>query len=200
MPSHYPPHRSNPTIPHQVRPPGPPQLYHHSHRPLDPSPSGGGSITMPTERTSPAINPPHSDSSMGSKSEPPPPSVYNRPPPQQIPSRFPPTNNTPARHLHMMSPHGMQQPSRTNNMPPYQPSGMPGAYYNSYPPPPQQAMEAGEEMLGYQTSSPYSEQFANEGGTLGENSNSKSFEEESGGEFGGLVSYFSSQREDDLDT
>lgn len=100
----------------------------------------------------------------------------------------------------MMSPHGMQQAPRTNSMPPYPPSGMP-AYYNSYPPPPPQpSMEAGEEMLGYHTSSPYSEQFANEGGALGENSNSKSFEEESGGEFGGLVSYFSSQREDDLDT
>lgn len=50
--------------------------------------------------------------------------------------------------------------------------------------------------------SPYPESYAREGADQpSENSSgAKSFEEEGGGEFGGLVSYFSSQREDDLDT
>lgn len=80
-------------------------------------------------------------------------------------------------------------------MSPYHPT-MPSNYYGAYQP------MANEEVLGnppsYQAQQPYQEQFS--GDSQGAEASGKGFEDESGGEFGGLVSYFSSQREDDLDT
>lgn len=87
--------------------------------------------------------------------------------------------------------------------PPPPPPNMPPSYYGSYGPPP--PLVSGEEALpppaAYQTP-PYPDHYGTDGPGLAisESSNSKGFDDESGGEFGGLVSYFSSQREDDLDT
>lgn len=78
-------------------------------------------------------------------------------------------------------------PSRSN-MPPY-----PGGFFNSYPQPPsQENMDSNES--NYQDQS-YSEQYQGEASE----SSGKEYEEDTG-EFGGLVSYFSSQREDNLDS
>lgn len=89
-------------------------------------------------------------------------------------------------------------------MSPYPPHpSIPPNYYGSYGPPP--PLVGGEEALpppaAYQTP-PYPEHYSTDGPGLAisENSSSRGFDEEPGGEFGGLVSYFSSQREDDLDT
>lgn len=101
----------------------------------------------------------------------------------------------PVRPMPMMPPH-LQQPR--SNLPPYH-SNIPPTFYGSYPP--NSNIEGNDESLPsaqYQ-GSPYPEHYSGEGSVASENSN-KEFEEESGGEFGGLVSYFSSQREDDLDT
>lgn len=75
-------------------------------------------------------------------------------------------------------------------MPPSYPPP-PNSYYGgaTFVPPPEDA------PIPYQDS-PYSDQY--EDAPVQENSNGKSPEQESG-EFGGLVSYFSSQHEDDLD-
>lgn len=175
--------------PHPMRPAPPamhPHLY-HPHRSLDPSPSGGGPINM-TESNPPPVAPPPT-SSPGNKIEP---HNYSRTPV----SRFPPIATT----HHML---GHMQPPRPSNLSPYPPPPPPHTqptnYYGGYPP---ESM-ANEETMPPTVfqNSPYSEHFSTEiGPEPSENSNSKSYGDESGGEFGGLVSYFSSQREDDLES
>lgn len=82
----------------------------------------------------------------------------------------------------------------------YNPPAATNYPYGSYP----QSLTAADDALpptAYQSSS-YPEQYNNPTDNSGQNSegsNSKTFDEEESGEFGGLVSYFSSQREDDLD-
>ncbi|KAJ8941455.1 hypothetical protein NQ318_016895 [Aromia moschata] len=97
---------------------------------------------------------------------------------------------------------GHMQQSRPSNLSPYPPPGTPPSYYGVYP---ADSMTNEDAMppTAFQ-SSPYPEQFTGDMGAEPpehEHSNSKSYAgEESGGEFGGLVSYFSSQREDDLES
>ncbi|RZC32296.1 remodeling and spacing factor 1-like, partial [Asbolus verrucosus] len=184
--NHYP--RGAP--PHQIRNPVPSHIY-HSHRPLDPSPSGGGTINM-TEHNSPGrVVSPASSSPGSNKNETPPP-PYSRPPV----GRFPPISASAGpRHLHMVAPH--LQPPRPN-LSPYHPSMPPSYHYGQFGQPLGGTEDAMPPTV-YQNS-PYSEQFPEGQVNQSENSNSKSFDEESGGEFGGLVSYFSSQREDDLES
>ncbi|XP_044262904.1 remodeling and spacing factor 1-like [Tribolium madens] len=169
--NHYPPRNPPP-----LRAPLPPQMY-HPHRPLDPSPSGGGTITMADHSPGRVVSP--AAGSPGGKTETPPP-PYSRAPV----GRFP-------RHMQMVAPH--LQPTRPN-LSPYHPGVPPTYHYSQF---------GGQEdaaPMGVFQNSPYPPETTFEGVNPGENSNSKAFDEESGGEFGGLVSYFSSQREDDLES
>lgn len=163
----------------------------HSHHPMDPSPSGGGPISLPG-RSSPSAVPPTSSSPLSNKSSatPPPPPPYVRP--QMI--RYPPTSNIPPMTnpsalppRPMMMSH-LQQPR--GRLSPYQ-SNMPPNYH--YPPFQQNLNE--DRASGSPSYANSYEQFPAEGPHEG-----KLYDDDSEGEFGGLVSYFSSQREDDLDT
>lgn len=149
---------------------------YHPHRPMDPSPSGGGTINLehsPGRVVSPAAGSP------GKTETPPPPYSRGAPPPV---GRFP-------RHtVQMVAPH--LQPTRPN-LSPYHP-GMPPTYHYGQ-------FGGGQEDAALSVYPPYAgEGFETQVNPSGENS--KSYDEESGGEFGGLVSYFSSQREDDLES
>lgn len=223
--NHYPGVRNTlaPGSPHRLRSPGPPnlpQMFHSSHHPLDPSPSGGGHVTTtPRDRQSPG------DVTMTTKGgpTPPPPPQYSRASmsgPAPTTSRFPnpnetapgPSSSSPARPHHMPFPstgNHMQPaspprpPAGGGNFSPYHPPPPPNYHYGAYPPPP--SLAAADDAMPptvYQ-SSPYPEHYNPADGGAGahtsEGSNSKPFDEEGSGEFGGLVSYFSSQREDDLD-
>ncbi|XP_064214033.1 remodeling and spacing factor 1 isoform X2 [Tribolium castaneum] len=181
--NHYPPRNPPPPL----RAPLPPQLY-HAHRPLDPSPSGGGTITMSDHSPARVVSP--AAGSPGNKTETPPP-PYSRPPVPPPVGRFPP------RHMQMVPPH--LQTTRPNLSPYHPPAyhygqfgGQEDAATATAPAPP---------TLGVYQNAPYPPETTFEGvNHPGENSNSKTFDEEGGGEFGGLVSYFSSQREDDLES
>ncbi|KRT80721.1 PHD finger motif containing protein [Oryctes borbonicus] len=193
--------------PMRVRTPAPsiPPVY-HSHHPLDPSPSGGGPINVATssintpDRSSPISIPPSSDSPLSNKSDPtPPPPPYSRPQMRFSNVNSSPLTGSPIRQnqqlpTNLIPPqHMQQQPSPVrNNMPPYHPAGMPPSYYGNY----MQGSMGPDDALppsGYN----YSDQFSE---TNSPQDIGKSYDEENSGEFGGLVSYFSSQREDDLDT
>lgn len=105
-----------------------------------------------------------------------------------------------AAHMQQSSP-PPRQPPPGGNFSPYHPPP-PNYHYGAYPP--AQALAATDDALpptDYQ-GSPYPEHYNTADGAVNssEGSNSKPFDEEGSGEFGGLVSYFSSQREDDLDT
>ncbi|GJQ73045.1 hypothetical protein Trydic_g1677 [Trypoxylus dichotomus] len=195
--------------PMRVRTPAPsiPPVY-HTHHPLDPSPSGGGPINVPTssintpDRSSPISMPPSSDSPLSNKSDPtPPPPPYTRPQMRFSNVNTSPMTGSPIRQNQQQQPpsnlltpqHIQQQPSpMRNNMPPYHPASVPPNYYGGYM---QGGMGADDALppSGYQ----YSDQFSE---TNSPQDIGKSYDEENSGEFGGLVSYFSSQREDDLDT
>lgn len=168
--------------PMRLRAPPPGGLYHTSH-PLDPSPSGGGAINIPV--TNPGI----------SKPSPPPNFNRNPPPAPTIPPilpRFPGDPNVRPPLLPGASPRGETFPGYSN-------------FYANFPqPPPDDALLQNP---------PFPEQFedaqaaaaaavaaaaASAAGTEG--GPPKPFDDETGGEFGGLASYFASQREDDLDT
>lgn len=208
---HYPVVRSGLTPPHRLHSPGPPGLppMYHSHRPMDPSPSGGGPINVSTanrDRHSPAIVPPASSSPLSKGDPTPPPPPYTTRP--QV-GHFPPGTVSSAaslttagsRHVTMVPPHLQQH--RPSNMSPYHPGVPPNYHYGSYPPPPPLNTDDGQPPPVY-SNSPYSEPYPNDGGPpvqpSDSSSSTKPFDEETGGEFVGLVSYFSSQREDDLDT
>lgn len=214
-----------PNSPHRLRSPGPPgmqQMFHSTHHPLDPSPSGGGPINIAAanrDRNSPAIvQPPTVSSPLTSKDGPTPPPQYIRGPmgPGQ---RFTPADASPGPSLpppvrhhmsfaqtgagHMQQPSPPTRPPLAGNFSPYHPPPPPNYHYGAYPPAP--TLAAADDALpptDYQAS-PYPEPHYSTGEPIvhsSDGSNSKPFDEEGSGEFGGLVSYFSSQREDDLDT
>lgn len=203
-----------------------PQIYHNPH-PLDPSPSGGGPISISSNRsersenTSSTINSPSIAVS----------NVSNTLPGKTGQSST--TSSTPPPHF-MRSPHGrfssndgstpsaIQQirPSNfsattssqssnsqhsergtvSDNFLPYQ---SPSNYqFNTFPT--GQNIPSGDNNLSQSTyqGSPYQEQFPSESSPNPATADSeKPYEGGEGGEFGGLVSYFSSQREEeDLDT
>jgi len=201
--SHYPVVRSGPAPPHRLHSPGPPGLppMYHSHRSMDPSPSGGGPINVPAsnrDRHSPAVVAPASSSPLSNKGDPtPPPPPYTRP---QV-GHFPPVSGSNAsgtRHVSMVPPHLQQH--RGSSMSPFHP-GVPPNYYGSYPGPPPLNSDEGQPPPVYPGSA-YPESYPEGGAPVPppENSGPKPFDDDSGGEFVGLVSYFSSQREDDLET
>lgn len=77
----------------------------------------------------------------------------------------------------------------------------PPVHYGNYPPPPPMAPRDESPAQTYPVQQPYNEQYTEEAPAPAPTTTSTSKDEESsGGEFGGLVSYFSSQREDDIDT
>ncbi|CAK9815566.1 Remodeling and spacing factor 1 [Anthophora quadrimaculata] len=230
MPPHFAAVRSG-TPPMRMRVPGP-QMYHTPHHPMDPSPSGGGPISINNrDRSSPlgpgpAIIPPAAGSPLakGGPTPPPPPYIRGAPPM----SRF---ADNPMGPRHQMPPftnaspvnHNMQQPSPPPNRPPgnfspYHPPPPPNYHYGAYPPPP--PMSTADDAAAYQGSPypadhfsspadnqppiqappppqppPQQQAHPNDAGA-----GNKQYDEEGTGEFGGLVSYFSSQREDDLDS
>ncbi|KAK2585006.1 hypothetical protein KPH14_008535 [Odynerus spinipes] len=243
MPPHFAAVRSG-TPPMRMRVPGP-QMYHTPHHPMDPSPSGGGPISISTrDRSSPlapgppAMIPPAAGSPLakGGPTPPPPPPPYVRGGPPVV-SRF---ADNPMGPRHQMPPftnaspvnHAMQQPSPPPNRPPgnfspYHPPPPPNYHYGAYPPPP--PMSTADDAAAYQGSPYPTEHFSspadnqpqiqappqppppqsqqpqpqpqpqthpNDPAAVA----NKQYDEEGTGEFGGLVSYFSSQREDDLDS
>ncbi|XP_053970736.1 uncharacterized protein LOC128872264 isoform X2 [Hylaeus volcanicus] len=233
MPPHFAAVRSG-TPPMRMRVSGP-QLYHTPHHPMDPSPSGGGPISINNrDRSSPlgpgpAMIPPAAGSPLAKGGPtPPPPPPYVRGPPPPL-SRF---ADNPMGPRHQIPPftnaspvnHNMQQPSPPPNRPPgnfspYHPPPPPNYHYGAYPPPP--PMSTADDAAAYQGSPypadhfsspadnqppiqappppqpppPQQQAHPNDAGA-----GSKQYDEEGSGEFGGLVSYFSSQREDDLDS
>ncbi|KYQ46402.1 Remodeling and spacing factor 1 [Trachymyrmex zeteki] len=222
MPPHFAAVRSG-TPPMRMRVSGP-QMYHTPHHPMDPSPSGGGPISItnrdrssPLTPGGPAMIPPSAGSPLakGGPTPPPPPPPYVRGGPPM--ARF---AENPMGPRHQMPPftnaspvnHNMQQPSPPPNRPPgnfspYHPPPPPNYHYGAYPPPP--PMSTADDAAAYQ-SSPYpSEHFSSpadnqppiQGPPQAPSQQSHPNDEDHGtGEFGGLVSYFSSQREDDLDS
>lgn len=185
---HPPPHMfhrgSTAPPPARMRVPAGLPVYHHHT--MDSSPSGGEVTTAGTPLTAEeaipsATIPAASGSPHGNKNETPPPpvppqAIYARPPPMA--QRF--TNPAPVRH-----PMHTQPPPRMGigYQPPMQPN-----YYGGFVPPNEDNLQATSFQYGEfsETDSPQE--------------TPKGYEEETGGEFGGLVSYFSSQQEDDLDT
>ncbi|XP_076662834.1 uncharacterized protein LOC143366024 isoform X3 [Andrena cerasifolii] len=232
MPPHFAAVRSG-TPPMRMRVPGP-QMYHTPHHPMDPSPSGGGPISINNrDRSSPlgpgpAMIPPAAGSPLakGGPTPPPPPPYVRGPPPL---SRF---ADNPMGPRHQMPPftnaspvnHSMQQPSPPPNRPPgnfspYHPPPPPNYHYGAYPPPP--PMSTADDAAAYQGSPYPADHFSSpadnqppiqappppqphpspqQGHPNDAGSGNKQYDEEGTGEFGGLVSYFSSQREDDLDS
>ncbi|XP_024890137.1 uncharacterized protein LOC112466317 isoform X1 [Temnothorax curvispinosus] len=225
IPPHFAAVRSG-TPPMRMRVPGP-QMYHTPHHPMDPSPSGGGPISIsnrdrssPLTPGGPAMIPPSAGSPLakGGPTPPPPPPPYVRGGPPM--ARF---AENPMGPRHQMPPftnaspvnHSMQQPSPPPNRPPgnfspYHPPPPPNYHYGAYPPPP--PMSTADDAAAYQ-SSPYpSEHFSSPAdnqppiqgppppqGPPPQQSHPND-EDHGTGEFGGLVSYFSSQREDDLES
>lgn len=96
------------------------------------------------------------------------------------------------RSLHLGPPH-LQQPR--SNISPYH-TGIPQNYYESYP----STNENEEPVASLQYHNSHFPENYSADASLPSDSNSKDYEDEASGEFGGLVSYFSSQREDDLDS
>ncbi|XP_031335091.1 remodeling and spacing factor 1 isoform X1 [Photinus pyralis] len=207
---HFPVIRSGPP-PLRLHSPGAPNLppMYHAHRSLDPSPSGGGPINVPNtnrDRQSPLVVPPPSQSPLGKGDPTPPP--YTRPP---LAHFSPSSSNTQgARPLPIIPSHLQQH--RSPNISQFHPTLPPNYHYGSYPPPPPLTPDEGQSSPSY-SAQPFPEQYP-EGGPPIQTTESptapvtttssvvgKTFDEgEEGGEFVGLVSYFSSQREDDLDT
>lgn len=220
MPPHFAAVRSG-TPPMRMRVPGP-QMYHTPHHPMDPSPSGGGPISInnrdrssPLTPGGPAMIPPSASSPLakGGPTPPPPPYVRGGPPmarfaenPMGPRHQMPPfTNASPVNH-------SMQQPSpppnrQPGNFSPYHPPPPPNYHYGAYTAPP--PMSTADDAAAYQGSPYPSEHFSPADNQppiqgppppQGPPQQSHPGDEEGTGEFGGLVSYFSSQREDDLDS
>lgn len=219
IPPHFAAVRSG-TPPMRLRVPGP--MYHTPHHPMDPSPSGGGPISInnrdrnsPLSAVLPGMIPPTSASPLGKGGPTPPPPPYIRSGPSL--ARFP---DGPLRHqlppfVNSSPGGGMQQPSPPPSRPPgnfspYHPPP-PNYHYGAYPPPPPPMSGAEDGAPAYQgpPSYPSEQHFSTSAGSPASiqgppvSSTSQcpqSHAEEGSGEFGGLVSYFSSQREDDLES
>nr|CAD7592643.1 unnamed protein product [Timema genevievae] len=232
MPPHYgrtpmgqmPPMRMRTAGPNNAPPP--PQMYHTSHHPLDPSPSGGGPIaiasTTPGGGSSPLHQSPTPTGSPlsgkpGQNTPPPPP--YSRgpglpsmssvpgpaiPPPLiRYPADVGPPLSNGSRHpsqVNQFAPSGapghLQQPQPSppqhpgrNAYPPYHPP--PSYHYGAYPPPPPLTTADDAMPPTVYQGSPYPDHFstldASSNLQPSDNSNSKSYDEEGGGEFGGLI-------------
>ncbi|XP_046673093.1 remodeling and spacing factor 1-like isoform X2 [Homalodisca vitripennis] len=181
-PQQYPPPPRIPFNPQRM--PRPP--FHPGHHPMDPSPSGGGTISIKQEGgghpQSAPVHIPNKPQSSGPAYHPPPHRFDSSIPRQP---GYPPQGNPPPK-------------SQYGSYPPPPATG--GSYhYGNYPTP----MPAREEPQVYPAQQQYNEQYGEPqpSASAPAPASSKGFtEEESGGEFGGLVSYFSSQREDDIDT
>uniref|UniRef100_A0AAR5QGA8 Uncharacterized protein n=1 Tax=Dendroctonus ponderosae TaxID=77166 RepID=A0AAR5QGA8_DENPD len=132
------------------------------------------------------------------------------PPPQPYPSPPVAAYGPPAILPVPAAPNIGAQPDRSQYMPPQPPvsdgappSGHPPEGYYGYPP-----STANEDALQPsscgglppETGPPYQEPYGSEGASNAPAGPAKAFEEESEGEFAGLASYFSSQRQDDLDS
>lgn len=214
MPPHYAVRPGTP--PMRMRMPGTP-MYHTTHH-MDPSPSGGGPISINNrDSRSPLGMMPK-----GGPTPPPPPYVRAGPPL----ARFPDAPQLTARHqmppFANASAHAMQQPSPPPSRPPgnfspYHPPPPPNYHYGAYPPPP--PMAAADDAAAYQGSPYPADHFSATGDNQGPPPPIQAppppqppgpgaphpvgppeHGEEGSGEFGGLVSYFSSQREDDLES
>lgn len=165
----------------------PPHLYHP--HPIE-QPVGAATGNVPG-RSSPSTVPPAGSPLSTKNSVTPPPPPYSR---SQI-LRFPPPNNaSPINSPSTLSSRSMamgHMSSPRGRLSPHQP-GLPANYH--FPTFPPNMNEDGITPSASSYCNTY-EQFPTE-----PPSDNKLYEEDSEGEFGGLVSYFSSQREDDLDT
>ncbi|CAD6228659.1 GSCOCG00006484001-RA-CDS [Cotesia congregata] len=232
MPPHFAAVRSgNPPPIMRMRVPGPAQLYHTPHHPMDPSPSGGGPISISSrDRASPLGGGPMipaAGSPLAKGGPTPPPYVRGPPISRFSDAQLAPRHQLPPFTSASPGNHALQQPSPPPNRPPgnfspYHPQPPPNYHYGAYPPPAPMVTTADD--AAYQ-GSPYSaEHFS----TSSENPATQSpaiqpppaaqtsqppapptshssepphaLPHPGSGEFGGLVSYFSSQREDDLDS
>ncbi|XP_054265794.1 remodeling and spacing factor 1-like isoform X1 [Macrosteles quadrilineatus] len=178
-PSHY-QQQYPPRIPYnpQQRMPRPPFHPGHPH-PMDPSPSGGGPINVKQEPGAhPVSSPMH---------------IPNKPPSSAPPQPYHP------QHRFDTRPPGYPPRPQYGSYPPPPVSSSGYGHYGSYPPPP----PAREDYVAPPQPQPqYNEQFSEQPTPPPTTpQTSKPYNEEEGsGEFGGLVSYFSSQREEDIDT
>lgn len=187
---------------HRMQRPSQP-MFRSTHHPLDPSPSGGGPINIQSIKQEPNTMPviPPTSSSHGGTGKSTPPSSYHRPqaPQTNAPMRYPPPESGPRHSQHSLPFPSSQQAGprpQQGNYGGYQPPAPPNYHYSNYPPP--MTSEDTLPPTAYQNMQ-YAEHYVDSNSVLDANS-SKSYDEEGSGEFGGLVSYFSSQREDDLDT
>nr|XP_023013734.1 remodeling and spacing factor 1 [Leptinotarsa decemlineata] len=114
--------------------------------------------------------------------------------------RPPPSPDIPTRQIHMLPP-TTRTSAVSNYLTAPNTTPSPTTYYEGYPSEP--VSNEGSISSTVYENSQYSESYENEVDadppTTTENT-SKSYGEESGGEFGGLVSYFSSQHEDDMES
>lgn len=176
--------------PNMPVPPGIPHIYHH---PIEQQAPGTPGVPG---RSSPSAVP-RTGSPLSTKSSlTPPPPPYSRP--QLI--RFPPPNtvspmtNPPtlaSRSLvmgHMQSPRGRLSPHQSNIPPNY--------HFATFPPNINEDVQPTAPPSNPPYNNPPYDQFPADA----QSGDNKIYEEDGEGEFGGLVSYFSSQREDDLDT
>ncbi|XP_030760459.1 remodeling and spacing factor 1 [Sitophilus oryzae] len=182
--THAPPPQTHASPPTHAHPSA--NSYQH-HRAMDPSPSGGGPINLadPEPAGPPPVRyPPVTQ---------PPPGMARPPihmPPHQAPYPPPPSNSSSSEEQSLTQP------------PPAE------GYYGNYPPAPPPTEDAlppaPYEGIPPEGDSTYPNQYGGEEPPTenppSDNSNSKPYDDESGGEFAGLASYFSSQREDDLDS
>lgn len=164
-------------------------MYHSPHHPLDPSPSGGGPINVQPPNTLPTSG------QIGA----PPPLRPGTPPKIRPPYEY--MHQAPGIRYHHNQPYGFQgQPQGYMQQPPYRYEA------GSQPPPsvhqPPHAISQHVHSIPQSGSIIEEQQYNN---PESENAN-QAFEQEGvqqdeeSGEFGGLVSYFSSQHEDDLET
>lgn len=227
-PISIPPQQAYPPPTSSTGPPSSHQGYHPPptstpHQPFPPRPPASTNNPPPQQ----SYPPPNSNSAppLSQQSYPPPPATNNGPPPQQSyqprpslsngpPSQpsYPPTSNHgstaqppyPPRPASNSGSQRSYSPRPINSGPPS--AQPPEAYYGSYPPP---TTEESAPATSYQgvtpgEGSPYQEPYSGEEQPAvvppSEGNSNKAYEEESGGEFAGLASYFSSQRDDDLES
>ncbi|KAK6628116.1 hypothetical protein RUM44_010598 [Polyplax serrata] len=169
--SHFPNQPPRPMASFRMRPPGPPGTMFRTSHPHDPSPSGGGAINI-------AI----ANRGMGKPAPGTPlPSFSKVPSLSGFPPRFV-TSDPTGRAIY---------PSVNPGVRPDFPFGN---FYGAFP----QGAAPGPEGSAFHSGA-FQQSFGDET-QVGGQINPKQLDDEVGGEFGGLASYFASQREDDLDT